>query len=184
MAASGSASRLLSTASEPSMAQVMAAIMQLIQSMPANIAAAVKKDDRPSSHLANVKLDVRNFSRIKTFTNKHDAWKEWKNQFHYAISECDHSFADYLSGLEKKVDPITDVDLDPTQAQLSATLFNRLQSVTTSTANTMVMSAKGNGCEAWRLLNKAYDTQTDQRLTKVIMDILNSKIRDKMSKDE
>ena len=48
----------------------------------------------------------------------------------------------------------------------------------------MVTSAKGNGCEASRLLNKWYDPQTDQRLTKVIMDIVNYKIKGKMSKVE
>jgi len=82
------------------MAQMMMLLAQLIQGMPANIAAAVKVD-RPSSHLDNVKLDIRNFSRIKTFTNKHDAWREWKNQFIYVIYECDNHFGDYLSGLEK-----------------------------------------------------------------------------------
>ena len=65
------------------------------------------------------------------------------------------------------------------QNQLSATLFNRLQAVTTGTANTMVMSAKGNGCEAWRLRNKCYDPRTDQRLTKVVIDIISYKIRGK-----
>ena len=127
-----------------------------------------------------MKLDIRNFSRIKTFTNKHDAWREWKNQFIYVIYECDNHFGDYLSGLEKKETPVDAVeDLNLTQAQLSATLFNRLQSVTTGTANAMVMSAKGNGCEAWRLLNKAFDPQTDQRLTKAIMDVVNYKIKGK-----
>ena len=160
--------------SDISLAQVMLLLTQLVQAMPENIAAAVKKDDKPFSHSENVKLDIRNFSRIKTFTNKHDAWREWKNQFVYVIYECDNYFGDYLCGLEKKLEPIDSVeDLTPVQAQLSATLFNRLQAVTTGTANAMVMSAKGNGCEAWRLLNKAFDPQTDQRLTKAIMDVVN-----------
>ena len=155
-AAATSAAAGSSGPSDP-MAQMMMLLTQLIQGMPANIAAAVKVD-RPSSHLDNVKLDIRNFSRIKTFTNKHDAWREWKNQFIYVIYECDNHFGDYLSGLEKKDTPVDAVeDLNLTQAQLSATLFNRLQAVTTGTANAMVMSAKGNGCEAWRLLNKAFD---------------------------
>jgi len=82
--------------------------------------------------------------------------------------------------MEKKVDPIDTVtDLTLVQNQLSATLFNRLQAVTTGTANTMVVSAKGNGCEAWRLLNKWYDPRTDQRLTKVVIDIISYKIRGK-----
>ena len=71
------------------------------------------------------------------------------------------------------------VDLNPTQAQLSAVLFNRLQAVTTGTANTMVLSSEGNGCEAWWLLNKFYDPQTDQRLTRSIMDVINYKIKGK-----
>ena len=75
--------------------------------------------------------------------------------------------------------PILMVDLNPTHAQLSAVLFNRLQAVTTSTANTMVLSADGNGCEAWRLLNHYYNPQTDQRLTKSIMDVINFKITGK-----
>ena len=160
------------------MAQMMVLLTQLIKSMPENIAAAVKVDKPSSHHLDNVKLDIRKFSRIKTFTNKHDAWREWKNQFVYVIYECDNSFGDYLSGLEKKPEPFDTVeDLTPTQAQLSATLFNRLQAVTTGTANAMVMSAKGNGCDAWRLLNKACDPQTDQRLTKAIIDVANYKIK-------
>ena len=43
---------------DPSLAQVMVLLTQLIQSMPANIAAAVKKDERPQSQLDNVKLGV------------------------------------------------------------------------------------------------------------------------------
>ena len=158
------------------MAQMMQMLTALIAGMPASIAAAV--NTRPSSQSENVKLDVRNFSRIKTFVNKQDAWKEWKNQFVYVIYECDNSFGDFLSGLEKQKDPVDGLtDLTPVQNQLSAVLFNRLQSVTTGTANAMVMSALGNGCEAWRLLNKAFDPQTDGRLTKAIMDVINYKIK-------
>ena len=78
VAAAATAAAGASGFSDP-MAQMMMLLTQLIQGMPANIAAAVKVD-RPSSHLDNVKLDIRNFSRIKTFTNKQDAWREWKNQ--------------------------------------------------------------------------------------------------------
>ena len=93
----------------------MMLLAQLIQGMPENIAAAVKKDER--HHLDNVKLDVRNFVRIKTFTNKHEAWKEWKSQFHYVIQECDHSFADFLGGMETMVYPIDGLsDLNSPQA--------------------------------------------------------------------
>ena len=51
-----------------SLAEVMLLLTRLIQTMPANIAAAVKVD-KPSSHLDNAKPDVRNFFRIKTCTN-------------------------------------------------------------------------------------------------------------------
>ena len=124
--------------------------------MPAQLASAVNADK--FTHFDNAKLDIKNFVRIKTFTNKHSEWKEWKNQFSYAVAECDSSFAKTLTGMEKNEQPIVALtDLNPTQAQLSAILFNRLQAVTTGTANTMVMSTEGNGCEAWRLLNKFFD---------------------------
>ena len=158
------------------MASVMQLLTQLISQMPANIAAAVKVD---KPHLDNAKLDHRNFVRIQNFTNKHSDWREWKNHFLYAVAECDNAFATTLSTLEKGDKPVLTVDLNPTHAQLSAVLFNRLQAVTTSTANTMVLSADGNGCEAWRLLNHYYNPQTDQRLTKSIMDVINFKITGK-----
>ena len=66
------------TAGDISLAQVMMLLTQLVQAMPENIAAAVKKDDKHFNHFDNVKLDIRNFARIKTFTNKHDSWKEWE----------------------------------------------------------------------------------------------------------
>ena len=157
---------------------VMQLLTQLISQMPANIAAAVKVD-KPFNHLDNAKLDVRNFVRIKTFTNKHNEFREWKSQFAYAVAECDSVFASTLAGFEKAEKPIDSKDMTPTQAQLSSVLFNRLQAVTTGTANTMVLSAEGNGCEAWRLLNKFFDPQTDQRLTRSIMDVINYKIKSK-----
>ena len=46
------------------MTSVMQLLTQLISQMPANIAAAVKAD---KPHLDNAKLDIRNFTRIKTF---------------------------------------------------------------------------------------------------------------------
>ena len=70
----GEAATASAGASGPSdpLAQMMVLLTQLIQGMSANIAVAVKVD-RPSSRLDNVKLDIRNFLRIKTFTNTHDA---------------------------------------------------------------------------------------------------------------
>ena len=98
----------------------------------------------------------------------------------YAVAECDNPFAPTLSIMEKR-DKAIDIkaDLNPTQSQLSAVLFNRLQAVTTGTANTMVLSAEGNGCEAWRLLNGFFDPQTDQRLTRSFLDVINFKIKGK-----
>ena len=49
---------------------VILLLTRLISTMPANIAAAVKVDK--TFHFDNAKLDVRNFVRIKTFTNKHN----------------------------------------------------------------------------------------------------------------
>ena len=139
------------------MQQVMMLLTQRVKSMPETLAAAIKAD-KPTAQLDNAKLDIRNFNRIKTFSNKHAEWKEWKNQFTYAVAECDTAFAATNSSMEKKVMPINPLsDLTPTQNQLSAVLFNRLQAVTTGTANTMVLSADGNGCEAWRLLNGFFD---------------------------
>ena len=156
------------TGSSNSLADVMLLLTKLIQTMPAQLATAVNAEK--FTHVDKAKLDIKNFTRIKTFTNKHTEWKEWRNQFSYAVAECDASFAKTLTGMEKNEQPVNALsDLNPTQAQLSAILFNRLQAVTTSTANTMVMSTEGNGCEAWRLLNKFFDPQTDQRLTKSIM---------------
>ena len=156
------------TGSSNSLADVMLLLTKLIQTMPAQLATAVNAEK--FTHVDKAKLDIKNFTRIKTFTNKHTEWKEWRNQFSYAVAECDASFAKTLTGMEKNEQPINALSyLNPTQAQLSAILFNRLQAVTTSTANTMVMSTEGNGCEAWRLLNKFFDPQTDQRLTKSIM---------------
>ena len=87
-----------------SLTEVMLLLTRLIQTMPANIAAAVKVDK--TSHFDNAKLDVRNFVRIKTFTNKHNEFREWKSQFAYAVAECDSVFASTLSGLEKTEKPI------------------------------------------------------------------------------
>ena len=48
---------------EPSLAQVMLMLSQLIQGMPASIAAAVKTDG--NHRMDNIKLDVKNFARIR-----------------------------------------------------------------------------------------------------------------------
>ena len=43
----------------------------------------------------------------------------------------------------------------------------------------MVLSADGNGVEAWRLLNGFFDPQTDLTLTKSILDVVNFKVKGK-----
>ena len=53
------------------------------------------------AHVDKANLDIKNFTRMKTFTNKHTEWKEWRNQFSYAVAECDASFAKTLTGMEK-----------------------------------------------------------------------------------
>ena len=57
---------------------VMLLLTQLINNMPATMAAAIKAH-KPHSHLDKAKFDIRNFQRIKTSTNKHADWREWKN---------------------------------------------------------------------------------------------------------
>ena len=67
------------------MAQMMLMLTNLIKALPEGMAAAVNAN---SNHrMANVKLEVNNFARIKTFTNKAETWKEWRNQFFYVIQE-------------------------------------------------------------------------------------------------
>ena len=105
-------------AAQPSVAQLMQMLSQLINNMPATMAAAIKAD-KPQSHHDNAKLDIRNFTRINKFTNKHSDWREWKSQFVYAVAECDNSFAATLSGMEKRDTPIDmKSDLTVTQSQL------------------------------------------------------------------
>ena len=100
-------------------------LAQLINNMPASMAAAIKAD-KPQNHLDNAKLDIRNFSRISKFTNKRSDWREWKSQFIYAVAECDDPFAKTVTSMEKQVTSIDmNSDLNPTQRQLSAVLFNR-----------------------------------------------------------
>ena len=91
---------------QPSITQVMQMLAQLINNMPASMAAAIKAD-KPQSHYDNAKLDIRNFTRINKFTNKHSDWREWKSQFVYAVAECDNSFAATLSGMESVTHPST-----------------------------------------------------------------------------
>ena len=131
-------------------------------------------------HMANARLDERNFRRIKDFSNKREDWKEWKMHFASSVRDCDTSFADYLWTTEKNMDVEVDsVMLSPTYTQLSAALYSRLITVTTKEAFRIVEMTGGNGCEAWRLLNKRYDPQADARLLSLILAIVGFKIKGK-----
>ena len=125
----------------------MSQLMQLMKQMTEMIIAE-KASGGARSHLANAKLDDRNFKRIEKFSNKRDAWKEWKLHFMSCVRECDTSFGDYLWGIEKRQDEICILTLDPTQTQLAAALYSRLISVTSGEAFRMVEMTKGNGVEA------------------------------------
>ena len=86
-------------------------------------------------HLANARLDERNFRRIKEFSNKREDWREWRMQFTSAVRESDTTFADYLWTIEKKLDEEVDIaNLSPAYTQLSAALYNRLIDVTSKEA--------------------------------------------------
>ena len=170
----------LTTAALP-MEQVMAFLMTQMAEL-AKTMALDKKGGK--EHLANARLDERNFRRIKTFTNKREEWREWKMHFMSSVRECDASFADYLWGIEKRQGTEDDVEidilsLDPTQTQLAGALSSRLIDVTTGEAFRIVEMTIGNGIEAWRLLNKRYDPQTDARLTALILAIVGYKIKGK-----
>ena len=75
------------TGSSNSLADVMLLLTKLIQTMPAQLATAVNAEK--FTHVDKAKFDIKNFTRIKTFTNKHTEWKEWRNQFSYAVAGCD-----------------------------------------------------------------------------------------------
>ena len=116
-------------------------LMQLMKQM-AEMIIAEKSSGGVRSHLANAKLDDRNFERIEKFANKRDAWKEWKLHFMTCVRECDTSFGDYLWGIEKRPDEICLMSMDPTQTQLAAALYSRLISFTSGEAFRLVQMTK------------------------------------------
>ena len=118
-------------AATPSIAQLMAFLVRQ-QTQMAEMMIAFKSGGR--EHMANANVDDRNFRRIEKFTNKREAWKEWKMHFSSCVRGCDTSFADFLWGLEKRQDEIDLLSLDPAQSQLTAALYSRLISVTTGEA--------------------------------------------------
>ena len=136
---------------------------------------AAKKEN-----LANARLDERSFRRIKEFANRREDWKEWEMHVASAVRECDTSFADYMWTLEKMEDEeVGIIQLGPTYTQLSAALYSRLIGVTTKEAFRIVEMIAGSVCEAWRLLSRRYDPQTDARLTSLIQAIVGHKIKGK-----
>ena len=82
---------------------------------------------------------------------------------------------------EKLQEPIDLVPLGPKETQLAASLYSRLIQVTTGEALQLVemQDRDCNGIEAWRLLCQRYDPHTDARLTRMILTIVNHKIRGK-----
>ena len=100
--------------------------------------------------------------------------------FTSAVRECDTDFADYMWTLENmEAEEVGQIHLGPTYLQLSAALYSRLIAVTTKEAFRIVEMTGGSGCEAWRLLSRRYDPQTDARLTSLILSIVGHKIKGK-----
>ena len=127
--------------------------------------------------MANVRLDEKAFRRMEKFTDKKDEWTEWRAQVIEAIRECDKSFADDLvNNFEKKESVITDLDLNPVQQQLSATLQSRLVNITGKEAFAIVRAAEGQGIEAWRQLGMRFDPQTDARFVMLLIAVISYKI--------
>ena len=126
--------------------------------------------------LANVRLDIKAFSRIDKFTDKKDEWTEWRAQVIEAVRECDKTFADDLAKFEKKETPIIDTDLTIVQQQLSATLQSRLINLTGREAFAIVRAAEGQGVEAWRQLGMRFDPQTDARFVMLLIAVVSYKI--------
>ena len=71
-----------------SIAQLMAFLVRQ-QTQTAEMMITFKSSGR--DHMANAKLDDRNFKRIEKFNNKREAWKEWKVRFMTCVRECDTS---------------------------------------------------------------------------------------------
>ena len=50
---------------------------------------------KAKDHLANVKLNERNFRSPSKFNTARSGWREWKRQSMSAVRECDVQFADF-----------------------------------------------------------------------------------------
>ena len=159
----------------PTMSDFMKVLVGIFEKMSTQQAAS--SGFQPGgSGLANTRLDERNFRRCDKFNNKQEGWKEWAKQFLSAVRECDSSFSDYITLIEKQDTPIDSITLSPVQSQLSATLHTRLYQLTQLEAWKIVDGCDGNGIEAWRLLAHRYDPQTDARMTSLVLGIVGYKI--------
>ena len=148
--------------------QQQAAAQQLAMQQAAEAAAAAQAAQMTKmmeitaagqkNHHANVRLDIKNFSKIDKFSNKREDWRQWRKYFMSAIRESDADFANFLERIAAKKkgdDSEEDEDkifLGPTQVQLSAVLHSRLESLTNGEAAGIVELSRGNGVEAWKLL--------------------------------
>ena len=127
--------------------------------------------------MANVRLDIKAFSRIDKFTDKKEEWTEWRAQVIEAVRECDRTFADEMVNVyEKKEKVITNDDLTPVQQQLSGVLQSRLVNLTGKEAFAIVRAADGQGVEAWRQLLMRFDPQTDARFVTLLISVISFKI--------
>ena len=54
------------------------------------------------SHHSNVKLEVKNFTRIDKFSNRREDWRQWRKYFIAAIRECDVDFATFLETADRQ----------------------------------------------------------------------------------
>ena len=146
---------------------------------------AMLQHDRPEpkekNHLANVKLDERNFRSVSKFNNTRSGWREWERQFMAAVRECDVDFANFTWAYEQREKTVDHIhDFNPTQSQLAVNLHSRLIAATTGTAFQIVESVgRYNGVEAWRFLNFQFNPKTDARLTTLVLNIIGHKIKGK-----
>ena len=140
----------------PTMKDFMQVFVQIFEKM--TVQQAASSGFQPGGGgMSNVRLDERNFRRCEKFNNKPESWREWAKHFISAVRECDASFSDYMTMIEKQEQPIESISLSPVQSQLSATLHTRLYQLTNQEAWKIVDGCDGNGIEAWRLLVHRYE---------------------------
>ena len=96
----------------PTIKQLMAFLVQRQLQMAEMMKTFSADKSSGKEHLANARLDERNFRRIKDFSNKREDWKESKMHFTSSVRECDTSFADYLWTIEKNQGAAGNVEID------------------------------------------------------------------------